>query len=223
MELAGYLDGALRGRRHVALSRHLDRCAACRDELQRYRQLQSLMSGSERVAPPAGLAFRIRMAVSRERSRPPLRLRLRDRAALIIENMLEPVAVPATGGLMMTLGVFAVVLQSLFVGVPLGAVPNDVPTNINQPARLEFLAPFTITSDEPLDEYGTSAVMVEAVISARGDAIGYEILSGPKSPSVRRQLDQVLMFSRFRPATSFGRPVPGGRVVLNLTEVRVKG
>jgi hypothetical protein len=33
----------------------------------------------------------------------------------------------------------------------------------------------------------------------------------------------VLLFSRFRPMMSFGRPTSGGHVVLSFSEVRVKG
>jgi hypothetical protein len=40
---------------------------------------------------------------------------------------------------------------------------------------------------------------------------------------VRRQLDQVLFFSRFKPMTSFGRPTAGGHVVLSFDAVHVRG
>jgi hypothetical protein len=51
----------------------------------------------------------------------------------------------------------------------------------------------------------------------------YEILSGPESPDLRHQLDQVLLFSRFRPMMSFGRPTSGGHVILSFNAVRVRG
>jgi hypothetical protein len=40
---------------------------------------------------------------------------------------------------------------------------------------------------------------------------------------VQRQIDQLLMFSRFRPQLSFGRPMGGGRVLLSFSEVHVRG
>jgi hypothetical protein len=124
---------------------------------------------------------------------------------------------------MAALMVFAVVLQHLLVGVPLGAVPNDRPTNLVQPARLESLAWFNL-SDADTDQYaGYNVLLVEAMVNENGEAVAYEILSGPQSTAVRRKLDQVMLFSKFRPQMSFGRPVPGGRVVLNLTEIRVRG
>jgi len=60
-------------------------------------------------------------------------------------------------------------------------------------------------------------------VNAQGEMVNYHILAGPTDLAVRRQLEQVLLFSRFRPQMSFGRPTPGGRVVLSFSEIRVKG
>jgi hypothetical protein len=51
----------------------------------------------------------------------------------------------------------------------------------------------------------------------------YRILSGSDSPRLRHQLDQILLFSRFRPMMSFGRPMAGGHVVLSFSAVHVRG
>ncbi|MBI3662403.1 MAG: zf-HC2 domain-containing protein [Acidobacteria bacterium] len=222
-QLPGYLDGALPSREHQPISAHLDFCADCRLELERYRKLSKLMGRVERVAPPAGLAMRIRVAASLARARKVWWQRMWDNAVLILENILEPVAVPATGGVMAAMLVFAVVVQNLFVGVPLGAVPNDVPTNLTQPARLQSLPPFPMSESGSMASYGASLLMIEATVNAQGEAVGYHILVGPDNPSVRKQLDHMMLFTRFRPQMSFGRPVPGGRVVLSFSEIRVRG
>ena len=39
----------------------------------------------------------------------------------------------------------------------------------------------------------------------------------------RHQLDQMLIFSRFRPMLSFGRPTAGGHVVLSFSAIHVRG
>jgi hypothetical protein len=51
----------------------------------------------------------------------------------------------------------------------------------------------------------------------------YQILSGPNSLEMRHQLDQMLLFSRFSPMLSFGRPTAGGHVILSFSAVRVRG
>ncbi len=150
--LPGYLDGALPGSAGAALhgeiGEHLSECHDCREELERYQELFSLMSRLEHVAPPQDLAVRIRVAVSKVREEAGFASRVRrwsDRAELVLKNILEPLALPVTGGLVAAMLVFAVVIQVLGVTVPLGAVANDLPSNLLQPARVESLAPFPLT------------------------------------------------------------------------------
>jgi Putative zinc-finger len=225
-KLPGYLDGALPVEEHAPVREHLEFCVDCRQELERYRKLSLLMSRVEHSAPPPDLAVRIRVGVSQARATGGWagRLRrLRSHAHLILENILEPLALPATGGVAAALLTFAIVYQVLVVGMPLGAVPNDLPTNLLQPARLESLAPFPVPGLEESGRTGPHALLVEATVNAQGEVVNYQILAGPDDRVVRRQLDQVLLFSRFRPQMSFGRPTPGGRVVLSFSEIRVKG
>jgi hypothetical protein len=223
-KLPGYLDGTLMAGDHARLREHLEHCADCRCELESYRKLAALLGQLEPVAPPPDLATRIRVQASQRRAERSWGLRLRTRAFLVFENILRPVAVPATGGLVTALLVFAFVVHSLLVTVPLGAVSADLPTNLLQPARLEMLAAFPVSEISGAEgTSGAGTLVLEATVNARGEAVDYHILSGPESAAVRRQLDQVLMFSRFRPQLSFGRPTSGGRVVLSFSQIRVKG
>jgi hypothetical protein len=228
--LPGYLDGTVpgsaRSAEHGEVVQHLAECTDCRQELEQFRKLSSLMSRVERVAPPPDLAVRIRVAVSLARKEAGFAnhlRRLRNRAELVLKNILEPLALPVTGGVVVALVVFAVVYQVLGVSVPLGAVAGDSPSNLLQPARVESLAPFPMTALGDNSMGGMRPLLVEATVSADGKAASYQILSGPSDESVRRQLDEVMMFSRFRPELSFGRPTTGGHVVLSFSEVRVRG
>ena len=227
--LPGYLDGALPGAQHPQLREHIELCSNCRQELEHYRRLSALMSRVEPVPPPADLAVRIKVAVARQRATLGWAGRFRrlaSRADLVLKNFLEPLALPATGGLATAMLIFAMIYHFVGVGMPLGAVPNDRPTNLMQPARLESLAPFPVPGPLTSEETGAGgphAPLVEATVNAGGEVVNYQILSGPSDLAVRRQLDQMLLFSRFRPQMSFGRPTGGGRVVLSFSEVRVKG
>jgi hypothetical protein len=51
----------------------------------------------------------------------------------------------------------------------------------------------------------------------------YHIISGDDSADLRHRLDQMLLFSRFRPMLSFGRPTAGGHVMLSFSAVHVRG
>ncbi len=222
--LPGYLDGAVSPRDSARVREHIEFCDDCRRYVERYRRLAVAMTQVEPVPPPADLLACIRAQVSRERARQEKSRQLWSRVWLYVENILEPMAVPATGGLATALLAFAIVVQSLLVGMPMGAVPNDLPTNLLQPARLESLAPFQVAGIDTADgRAGAGLLQVQAVLNARGEVVNYEILSGPDSAPVRRQLDQVLLFSRFRPQMSFGRPTAGGTVILSFSEIRVKG
>ena len=67
--LAGYLDDALtnapRPGERQEIRRHLEVCAACREELQHYRKLSVLLSRVPRAVPPSDLAVRIKVAASK--------------------------------------------------------------------------------------------------------------------------------------------------------------
>jgi hypothetical protein len=228
--LPGYLDDAIPAGMwadtHVSVGHHLESCEECRAELQAYQIMSSVMSSVQRAVPPADLSLKIRVAASQRRSdRNWLHyvLRARTRAELVLKNILEPLAIPATGGFTVAFVVFVMVCQLLGLGVPLGAVTNDSPTNLLQPARLEALAPFPITGPEESGHAGPHALLVEATVNAQGEAVSYRILSGPDTDTVRRQLDLVLLFSRFRPQMSFGRFTAGGRVVLSFSDISIRG
>ncbi len=227
-QLPGYLDGAATQSRAAQVREHLEVCAACRSELERYRRLSLMMSRTDRAQPPDDLAVRIRIAVAQARTARDWKGRIRewtDRIGLMLENILKPLALPATGGLAAALVVFAVTARLIAAGVPMGGAPNDLPIHLMQPARLETLAPFPVPGPAESESgvAGEHALVVEATVNAQGEVVNYQILYGPRGLSVRRQLDQVLLFSRFRPQMSFGRPMPGGRVVLSFSEIRVKG
>ncbi len=222
-KLPGYLDGAMSTADHQVVREHLEFCDDCRTELERYRKLALLTARVERALPPPDLAVKIRVTVSRQRNARSWAERMLSRADLTLRNFLQPLALPATGGLVVAMLMFVFGYQVIGGGVPLGAVPNDLPTNLLQPARLETLGPFPVpTLDE--DEAGEARTLViEALVNARGEMVDYEILAGPNNLAVRRQLDQALMFSKFRPQMSFGRPTAGGRVLLNFSVVLVRG
>jgi hypothetical protein len=230
--LPGYLDGAIperSGQRtHARVWQHLDHCASCRAELRTYRELSGMMAAARRVSPPAQLGVAIRSAVSRARANAGFSNRMRRlhiRLELLLDHILEPLAVPATGGLLTALVVFGIVCQVLGVGMPLRTTRADSPTSLLQPARLETLAGFETASlaEANRSSDDESGLLVEATVNADGQAVDYRVLSGQVDLAMRRQLDQVVLFSRFRPQLNFGRPTSGGRVVLSFAQVRVHG
>lgn len=231
-KLPGYLDGAVgsdvRSSQHARIREHLEQCPTCRRELDCYRKLSSLLSRAAPAPPPDDLAVKIRVAVAQARETRDFtgRLRIfRDRAFLVLENVFKPLAVPATGGLFSAMLVFLVMLQMVYPRIG-RAVANDVPLNLLRPAEVEWLSEFPVPVHSDYDAPdlpGSHGLLVDVTVNAQGAMVDYQILAGPDDLAVRRQLDQMLLFSRFRPMLSFGRPTPGGHVVLSFNEIRVKG
>lgn len=231
-KLAAYLDDAVTGASHVAerlqIREHLELCAPCRADLQSYRKLAVLLSRHTRTAPPADLAVRIRVAAAQaktaEQSKP--MRRLRDRAEILLDNVLRPLTVPATGGVFSAMLVFILALQTILPGTTVRAVQNDVPTNFIHPAELISLSEYPQTwSTEPQHDVELAlphGLLVDVTVDSRGQMIDYHILSGPNSAQLRHQLDQILLFSRFSPMLSFGHPTTG-HVILSFSAVQVRG
>jgi hypothetical protein len=232
-QLAGYLDDAIIGsaradeRAHVR--EHLESCASCREELQRFRKLAVLLSRVPRSVPPADLAVRIRVAAAQSTATQdfPSRLRgMRDRAEVLLDNVFRPLTVPATGGFFSAILVFVLVLQLIAPGLSVHAVSNDVPLDILRPAQLISLSDYPQSwapEKHDLELSLPHGLLLDVTVDQRGQMVGYQILSGPTSTDLRHQLDQMLLFSRFRPMLSFGRPTAGGHVILSFSALRIRG
>jgi hypothetical protein len=232
-KLAGYLDDAVTGaalvKERAHIREHLEACGFCREELQRYRKLSVLLSRVPKNVPPADLAVRIRVAAAQAVPTQDFTSRMhriRDRADLLLDNVFRPLTVPATGGFFSAIVVFALVLQLIVPGITVRAVPNDVPLNILRPAELITLSDYPSSwapEQHDVELALPHGLLIDVTVDQHGQMVAYQILSGPKSVDLRHQLDQMLLFSRFRPMMSFGRPTAGGHVILSFSAIRVRG
>jgi hypothetical protein len=202
-----YLDGQCGPRTLRSIRYHLTYCGACRDEMDRQRDLQADIRGLRRVQVNPELALRLRVQLSQY-----LHHNLFDRAVVWFENALQPLLLPASVGALMAVICFGLMLGS---GVtPASRIP-DVPFQTITPPRVWALAPLNFsTGEQPL--------VVVTYVDAMGRVKDYKILSGETSPALTQQLDRMMFFSRFVPATTSGKPSEG-RVVLSLRHITVRG
>lgn len=231
--LAGYLDDAVVNapgtdeRREIG--QHLESCESCREELQRYRKLSMLLSRVACAVPPADLAVRIKVAASQAEATqdwPGRWQRVKDRAEILLDNVFRPLAGPATGGLFSAIVVFVFVLHIILPGITVQAGPNDIPTSLLQPAELISLSDYQggVNPEVPNPHVELQHdLLVDVSVDASGQMMKWDIIEGAASPQMRHQLDQMLLFSRFRPMLSFGRPTSGGHVVLSFSAIHVRG
>ena len=130
-KLAGYLDDAITGaaqvHERVHVREHLESCASCREELQRFRKLAVLLSRVPRSLPPRTWQCAFEWPL---RSPPPRRIfrsrlrTMRDRAEVKLENVFRPLTLPATGGFVSAILVFVVVLQLIVPGITVARRPE---------------------------------------------------------------------------------------------------
>lgn len=231
--LAGYLDDAMASapgpedRREIG--QHLDGCESCRQELQRYRKLSVLLSRMPRAVPPVDLAIRIKVAASQAQETQGWGRRwqrIKDRSEILLDNVFRPLTVPATGGLFSAIIVFVFVLHMILPGITVQADPNDIPTGLLRPAELISLSGYpdaTVAEMQHPDIDLQHDLLVDVTVDAQGQMANYDIIGGTDSLELRHQLDRMLIFSRFRPMLSFGRPMAGGHVVLSFSAVHVRG
>ena len=129
-----YLDGAVSGTEMHALREHLSGCSHCDREYALLRQTQELVFKIGRRKPPADLALKLRVAISREAAaakRPAFQgLRVR------LENAMHAFMVPATAGTIAAIAIFGFVM-----GLTLPALQarniDDVPLMLYTGPELE--------------------------------------------------------------------------------------
>ena len=231
--LAGYLDDAITGGARVEeraqIRQHLEACTVCREELERFRKLSVMLSRVPKNLPPADLAIRIKVAAAQaqhSRDWPSRMRRIKDRAEILLDNVFRPLSVPATGGFFSAILVFVLVLQMILPGTTVRAVQNDVALNLMRPAELVSLSDYPQSwapESQDVELSMPHGLLVDVTVDSHGQMTDYTILSGPTNQELRRHLDQMLLFSRFSPMLSFGRPTAGGHVVLSFSAVRVSG
>ena len=173
--------------------------------------------------PQPELQTSLRVIASRERQRRLARRSLgstiglwRDRFELFSDNFLRSVALPAVGGL-----ASAVVLFSMCVvpAYPLRAHTTvDVPTVLTTEVAVKGMAPFFGGGDD---------VVVDVTVDEQGRMIDYAVVAGATAlanASLRRRLENVLLFTEFTPATSFGQPMSSKtRLWFRTSRIDVKG
>jgi len=202
-----YLDGLCDPQAMKSIRFHLNYCGSCRRELETWETMQADLCGMPRLQVPPELALRLRVEASQA-----LHRNLVGRVRLWMGNVLQPVLLPASGGVLAAVVCFCLIMGSLVV--PRTQTP-DVPLGSPTPPAVLELAPIDLTN-------GDAPVVVVVPVDAGGRAMGYRVLSGESSPEILHELDRVIYFSNFEPATWFGRPTHG-QFVLSLRRITVRG
>lgn len=183
------------------------------------RFCRALRSLPARIPPP-GLTTSLRVIASRERKRFLEHRTLRRTLITWYENtrvtagqMIRAAALPVAGGV-----VSAVVLFSTWL-VPTYPLPanngSDVPTMLSTEATVQETTATGLTSGDAVD----------VTVNDQGRVVDISFVGGPGAPQNaahrHETLENLLLFTRFSPATEFGRPMPS-KIRLYFSQVDVK-
>jgi hypothetical protein len=213
--MSPFIDSMVTAEEAECLRAHVSECAPCSRQLQTFISLRTLVAGVEPVAVPEDLQLDTRLRLSHER-RPNDRNRWQAR----VDNILKPLAVPAVMGVALSLVGITVLFGSLFA-------PREVHANYN-----ELGGPLVATYEPPRTTTPTlkrfsrmmspdleQALSIQTEVNDKGLVVDYSIIGGTRSANVDQWLQEMLLLAQFRPATSWGNPVPS-RVILSFVNVR---
>ena len=214
-----YLDGRLNGAEMQEITQHVGNCYRCAREWNSLRSAQAALADLGRVPEPDNLLLKIRVAVSQERAR--ARKSILQVGGLVWRNTVGPFVLQASAGFasaVLLLGTVTLLVTMFAQPQPVQA-SNDEPLGVATAPRLMYLS-----SGVGQDDIGAASdpVVVEVYINNQGQVYDYRIVSGPKDPTTRAQVENLLLLSRFEPARFFGRPVRG-LAVLSFAGVSVRG
>ncbi len=208
---SAYLDGALDGGRMRALSAHLDTCATCRAEFAAWRSVQSVLGELGPAPVPPTLQAELRDALAGERGRRS-HLSPTRRLAAFTRRTFAPLALRSSAGLAATL---------LLLGGSACFLGLAYPVQANDDRLAHLYAPrFLYAQAQPApipSRAGSSAVLLDAKVDARGRVYDYTLIDGPSDPQTRLAIQKNLLSSVFKPATIFGEAVPGDVMVVYIT------
>ena len=213
--LSCYLDGAVTGRQMQSLGNHLAGCRECGTHYFLLQQTQKLVAALPRREVPTDLGLRLRVALSREAA-----LARRSHWESFRERMqafANGAMVPATAGLLSAVMILGMLFGLFTLPVPAESSLRDVPTILYTPPELA-VAPYAIG----VGSISSDSLVVEAYVDANGRVYDSRIIQGHPDPEQETALKNALIFTVFRPATSFGRPIPD-RKLLSFSKINVKG
>lgn len=217
-QFSDYLDGSLTGVAMQFVAGHLEGCPACADDFALWRRSQQALAQLEPVRPPADLALRIRVALSREKARTTKNLLATWKVRW--ENTVAPFLLQASAGLasaIVLIGTMTFLIGAFAAPEP--AAATDEP--LGMASSPHFLYSTAEVDADTVSRKG-SPVTVEVFVDQMGRVYDYDIVSGPNDEATRAQLESLLLTSVFLPATTYGQPVKGV-ALLTFSDVSVQG
>ena len=199
-----------------AVEAHVNHCRECTRHRAEVRGLRTDLGSLPRKVISPLLATRLRVIASREHSRHIIKhdvaARVTDfcsRVKLHFDNLLRPLAVPAAGGLLASVFCFGTIFDTLQVRPDWGA---DIPVGLFTQVMIDDVSPFSGVGKD---------VIVQLSVDATGKVTDFSP-QGQMSPEQMHDIGNLVLYSTFRPATSFGQRV-SGKILVGIHHIDVRG
>jgi hypothetical protein len=208
--ISSLVDRRVAGKQREEALAHLDTCRACSAEFESLQIQRAALRSLAAPIVPGVLQDRLKVLASHERARRLSRItwaarfaHWRSLAALRLSNLVRPVALPFAGGLLCALLVFAALIPSVtYAHLSSSEPPSPVFTDPDGQLVGEGEFPKLERANEPALH---GKVVVLLTIDDRGRVQNYTVTKGVMTPEVQN----FILFSKFTPATSFGKPTWG--------------
>jgi hypothetical protein len=192
---------------------HLSECGDC--EMQR-RQIRALAAGMRKLPirnVPELATMKLQVLAShRKQGRLPSRLdQWWRRAQLAFDNLLKPLAVPAAGGLMASFLCFGVIVDTLQYRPDWRMM--DIPVGLFTEVTMQDASPFGCSGQD---------VIVQLTVDESGKVTDYTLPRGGASPEQMQEIGNLVLYTTFTPATSFGQRISSS-VLVDIHHVNVRG
>jgi hypothetical protein len=211
------LDGKVPAGERENVLAHTGVCRECGTHLESLQTQRALLRKMAQAPVPEALAAKLRVMASHEWERQLARVSIRERVRRLVsrvelafDNLMRPVALPFTGGLLSTLLMFGLLMPTLsfshqtggyeFTTLPRGSIVIN-PWDQGVSADAEDF-PLFASPDQPNSDYVN---IVNLTINEYGKVSDWKIVRG----QLTDEMTSIIMFGRFDPATAFGIKTSG--------------
>jgi hypothetical protein len=217
--VSAYLDDAVSAEERRVLHSHLNGCQECALESERYSEVREKLRSLPKLTPPADLTTRLRVVASKVRMETLASpwTRWRERMELSLRNLMRPLALPAVGGLCSAVFLFSTLVPTFKSAFAMSA-SGDIPTLLSTQPMLKYMAPVAFSNN--------GDAVVDLQLNDHGQIVNFTIVNAPgqQSETLRRSIENNLLFTEFWPATTFGRGVAGTiRISFRNSRIEVRG
>jgi Putative zinc-finger len=217
-----YAAGTLGKSELEGVTTHLSDCRECDLHRAEVRSMRTGLKGLREKNVPSLLGTRLKVVASRERSRlirrRDLAARLADfrsSASLVFDHLLRPFAVPAAGGILASFFCIVMIVDALHFHPEW---QPDIPVGLFTQVTIDGVSPFTVNGPD---------VTMQLTVDATGEVSDFELSPDGRSPrkaspEEMKEIGNMVLYSTFTPATSFGQRV-SGKILVGSRHINIRG